>query len=319
MAASRFNHSFSASCFGDKRSASRKRECHCRQFNLLVTFLVVDSGRKTSEDRVVRFPIIPVTYFSDQKKPNQQVMKPIHSFSKVALCAAISILFAFGALAAEEKTFKKIFNGKDLSGWEGLPQFWSVQNGAITGKTDDDNVVDPNTFIVWQGGEVADFVLRLKFKIVGNNDDGWANSGIQYRAKVLDKATFSVGGYQADFEAGTKYSGILYEERGRGILALRGQKAEVHPIPEGKKKPEIKVTGSVGDSDEIQAAIKQGDWNDYRIVARGNRLMHFINGHKAVDVTDMDAAKAAKSGILALQLHKGKNMTVQFKNIRLRQ
>jgi len=246
-------------------------------------------------------------------------MKTIHSFSKVALCGAISILFAFGALAAEEKTFKKIFNGKDLSGWEGLPQFWSVQNGAITGKTDDDNVVDPNTFIVWQGGEVADFVLRLKFKIVGNNDDGWANSGIQYRAKVLDKATFSVGGYQADFEAGTKYSGILYEERGRGILALRGQKVEVHPIPEGKKKPEIKVTGSVGDSDEIQAAIKQSDWNDYRIVARGNRLMHFINGHKTVDVTDLDGAKAAKSGILAFQLHKGKNMTVQFKNIRLRQ
>ena len=77
----------------------------------------------------------------------------------------------------------------------------------------------------------------------------------------------------------------------------------MHPIPEGKKKPEIKVTGSVGDSDEIQAAIKQGDWNDYRIVARGSRLMHFINGHKTVDVTDLDGAKAAKSGILALQLH----------------
>jgi hypothetical protein len=246
-------------------------------------------------------------------------MKRTQSYSKVALCAAFSVLFAFGAIAAEEKKFEKIFNGKDLSGWEGLPQFWSVQDGAITGQTDDDNVVDPNTFIVWQGGEVADFVLLLKFKIVGNNDDGWANSGIQYRAKVLDAAKFSVGGYQADFEAGTKYSGILYEERGRGILALRGQKVEVHPIPEGKKKPEIKVKGSVGDSDEIQAAIKQGDWNDYRIVARGNRLMHFINGKKTVDVTDLDAEKAAKSGILALQLHKGKNMTVQFKNIRLRQ
>ncbi len=246
-------------------------------------------------------------------------MKRIQSYSKFALGAVLSVLFAFGAIAAEEPKFKKIFNGKDLTGWEGLPQFWSVQDGAITGKTDDDNVVDPNTFIVWQGGEVSDFVLRLKFKIVGNNEDGWANSGIQYRAKVLDKAKFSVGGYQADFEAGTKYSGILYEERGRGILALRGQKVEIYPIPEGKKKPEIKVTGSVGDSDEIQAAIKQGDWNDYRIVAKGNRLMHFINGHKTVDVKDLDESKAAKSGILALQLHKGKNMTVQFKNIRLKQ
>lgn len=67
------------------------------------------------------------------------------------------------------------------------------------------------------------------------------------------------------------------------------------------------------------AAIKQGDWNDYRIVARGNRLMHFINGHKTVDVKDLDAEKAAMSGVLALQLHKGKNMTVQFKNIFLKQ
>ena len=86
-------------------------------------------------------------------------MKRIQSYSKFALGAVLSVLFAFGAIAAEEPKFKKIFNGKDLTGWEGLPQFWSVQDGAITGKTDDDNVVDPNTFIVWQGGEVSDFVL----------------------------------------------------------------------------------------------------------------------------------------------------------------
>ncbi len=180
-----------------------------------------------------------------------------------------------------------------------------MKDGALTGQSTAENKVKENTFLIWQDGEVGDFELTLQYKIVGGN------SGIQYRSKVV-KAEYSVvAGYQADFEAGKTYSGILYEEKGRGILATRGQKVV---IKEGNKK---EVTGEVGKSDEIQAAIKNEDWNEYKIVAKGGSLQHFINGKLTVDVTD-ETAVGAKTGVLAFQLHAGPPMTVQFKNIVLK-
>lgn len=208
--------------------------------------------------------------------------------------------------------FQSIFNGKDLSGWDGNPRFWSVQNGAITGRTAKDNPAQGNTFIIWRGGTVSDFELRLSYRIVPGSDQGFGNSGIQYRSK--DFGNWSVGGYQADIEAGDRYSGILYEERmTRGIMAERGEK--VVWTADGKKQ----VVGSVGDSKEIQAAIRKNDWNEYVVVAQGNHLVHKVNGHVTVDVTDNDPQKRAASGILALQLHAGPPMTVQFKDIQLKQ
>ena len=130
----------------------------------------------------------------------------------------------------------------------------------------------------------------------------------------MDAANWGVGGYQADFEAGATYSGILYEERmTRGIMAARGEKVV------WDKDCKKQVTGTVGKSEEIQAAIKKDGWNDYVIIAQGNHLQHFINGLLTVDVTDECEAKAAKSGVLALQLHAGDPMTVQFRDLRLKQ
>ena len=216
--------------------------------------------------------------------------------------------------APVEAGFKKIFNGKNLKGWEGNPQLWSVKQGAIMGQTTLEHPAKGNTFLIWTNGTTADFELRASYRITPNNDKGFANSGIQYRSKVLDPANWVVGGYQADFEAGTTYSGILYEERmTRGIMAARGEK--VIWGSDCKKQ----VAGSVGKSEEIQAGIKKEDWNDYVIIAQGNHLQHFINGMPTVDVTDECEAKAAKSGVLALQLHAGQPMTVEFKNIRIKQ
>lgn len=208
------------------------------------------------------------------------------------------------ARAEDEAGFKSLFNGKDLSGWDGNPKFWSVKDGAITGTTTDDNKTPGNTFLIWKDGTVDDFELRLSYKIVGGN------SGIQYRSK--DLGDWVVGGYQGDFEAGDTYSGILYEERGRGILAQRGQKTEVGP--DGK----VNVIASVGKTEDIQSVIKKEDWNDYVILAQGNELTHIINGRVTAQVTDNQPEKRAKSGILALQLHAGPSMTVQFKNVRIR-
>jgi len=211
---------------------------------------------------------------------------------------------------------KQLFNGKDLTGWNGDPKFWSVQDGAITGKTTADNPAPHNTFIIYKDGEPSDFELSLKFKMTPGDDRNYTNSGIQFRSKVHNPEKWIVGGYQADFEYGDAYSGILYEERGRGILAQRGQKVT---LTQGDQpnKPKIEVTGATGDSAEIQAAIKKDDWNDYRIVAKGNHIQQFINGKLTVDVTD-DTAEAAKSGVIAFQLHGGPPMQVQFKDIVLK-
>jgi type 1 glutamine amidotransferase len=210
----------------------------------------------------------------------------------------------------EEDGFRSLFNGKDLAGWEGNTKFWSVKDGAISGQTTPENPTPGNTFIIWRLGELDDFELRFSYRIVGGN------SGVQYRSRVIDPKNFVVGGYQADIDSGKTYSGILYEERGRGILAQRGQKTAVKAGDGQKHK--IEVVATLGNSDELQAAIKPEDWNDYVVTARGNRLTHAINGRVTADVTDEQPDKRAASGVLALQLHAGPPMLVQFKNIRLK-
>ena len=223
-----------------------------------------------------------------------------------ALAAQTALVF--GA----EEGFVEIFNGNDLTGWEGNPKLWSVKDGAITGQTTAENPAKGNTFLIWTNGKLADFELRCSFKLVPGDSKGFANSGIQYRSKVANPANWVVHGYQADMEAGPTYTGILYEEGGRGIVAQRGEKVVIGQ--DGKKQ----VTGSVGDAAAIEASIKKGDWNDYVIIAQGNHLQQFINGKQTIDVVDEEEAKRAMSGILALQLHAGPPMMAQFKNIRLK-
>jgi len=233
-------------------------------------------------------------------------MKTIH------LVIAISLTMC--AFAADD--FVSLFDGKTLNGWEGRSEFWSVKDGAIVGQSTKETPVQENTFLICKAGEFGDFELRVQFKLVANNEKGWANSGIQYRSKVVKPEYCVVAGYQADIEAGKNFTGILYEEKGRGILARRGEKVVIKDS-DNPKKPKIENVGSVGDPDAIQAAVRPGDWNDYVIIAKGNRLQQFINGKQTVDVTD-DSAVAAKSGIIALQLHKGEPMTVYFRHIKIK-
>lgn len=235
---------------------------------------------------------------------------------------ALAAVFVLQTARADEG--KPLFNGKDLSGWKGFPELWSVKDGCITGQTKADpsnpgkSTLKGNTFLIWEG-EVGDFELTLKYKITDKDGAGagFGNSGVQYRSKVVNPEGFVVSGYQADFEIGKTYSGILYEEKGRNILAKRGEKVVVRPGAD-PKKPKLEVTGQVGDSAEIQANIKQADWNEYKIVAKGNHLQHFINGRQTVDVTD-ETAEGAKKGVLALQIHAGAPFTVQFKDIVLKE
>jgi hypothetical protein len=211
-----------------------------------------------------------------------------------------------------ETGFQSLFNGKDLSGWNGNPKLWSAKDGTITGQTTAENPAKGNTFLIWTNGAPGDFELRCSFKLVPGDDKGFANSGIQYRSRIFDAANWVVGGYQADMEAGPNYTGILYEERLRGIMALRGEKVV---WTEDDKKT---VVGSVGNAEDIEKSLKKGDWNEYVIIAKGNHLQQFINGKQTIDVTDECSAKRAMSGLIALQLHAGPPMMAQFKNLRIK-
>ena len=144
----------------------------------------------------------------------------------IGMLAVIGVLssaaWAAGAntLTAEEREagFVQLFDGKTLTGWEGNPKFWSVVDGAIVGRTTPENPTKGNTFLIWRHGLLCDFELRLSWKIEGGN------SGVQYRSR--DYGNWVAGGYQADIDANHRYTGILYEERGRGIMVNRGEKVE---------------------------------------------------------------------------------------------
>ena len=220
---------------------------------------------------------------------------------------------AFTATAAEPG-FISLTNGKDLTGWRGNPKLWSVQDGAIVGVNPADAPVKHNTFLVYTNDVFDDFELRFSYKLEGGN------SGLQYRSRVHSEGEDGpiVGGYQADFESGKTYSGILYEERGRGILAQRGQITKLVADPADAEKHKVEVVGSLGQSADIQAVIKQNDWNEYVVIASGNQLTHLINDRVTAIVIDEHPAKSRKSGVLAFQVHSGPPMKLSVKDVRIR-
>lgn len=227
---------------------------------------------------------------------------PLFRILPVAMFAALCVCSVGNA----KDEFKRIFDGKTMEGWNGNSELWSVEDGALTGVTTDKDPIKANTFLVWDG-TVSNFVLKLQFRssVVGN-------SGIQYRSKLLDKDAFIVGGYQADIDPSMKFAGINYEEKGRGILTTRGKRATID------EKNEIKHE-EFGNADELAKKIKKEGWNQYRIVAKGRKLSHYINGELMSEVIDNSADKFAAKGILALQLHRGPAMKIQFKNIQLKE
>jgi hypothetical protein len=199
--------------------------------------------------------------------------------------------------------FKNLFNGKDLDGWAGKDGFWSVENGSIVGETTKEKPAKPNTFLVWQGGDVSDFELTCKVRFRGNN------SGVQYRSELTDPEKFALKGYQADLHPKPEYFGMMYGEKtGRGIIAQRFQRA----IAGEKGKPE--VIASIGDPNQ---KLVDWEWNTLRIVAVGNELVHQVNGVNTMELKD-NHPEAFNKGVLGLQLHAGAPMRVEFQDIRYR-
>jgi len=204
----------------------------------------------------------------------------------------------------EVEGFHKIFDGQTMDGWEGLKEYWSVEDGALTGQFTKDNELKGNTFLIWRGGEVADFHLKLKFRMTEGN------SGIQYRSQ--DHGDFVMGGYQADMDYGKQWIGILYDERGRGILATRMQSVTIHE--DGEKT----VEKLDGDEAAFLEKYQPLEWNTYDVIAKGNQLTHIVNGITVLKVEDRQTGAADAKGALGFQLHTGPPMKVQFKDILLK-
>lgn len=194
--------------------------------------------------------------------------------------------------AADDDGFETLFDGESLDGWHGDDQLWSVEDGAIVGTTDGE--IPDNTFLI-SDREFSNFVLKVKFRL----HDHRGNSGIQFRSQELKELNgrelppFVVGGYQADI-ASERYMGILYGEKtDRGII--------------------------VDTSDEVRAALEEAvhkdDWNEYVITADGDHITQVLNGVTTVDIVDPEGAD---SGIIALQLHRGHNMKISFKDLMIK-
>jgi len=235
-----------------------------------------------------------------------------------AVCTcALTAFAADGPQTAppEPPDMTSLFNGKDLTGWDGDPRLWSVRNGAIRGETTAENPANGNTFLIWKDGVTRDFELRLSFRCTAAN-----NSGIQYRSTHVTEGKvrnpWVVRGYQHEIRNEVdlpSVSGFIYEEGGkRGRMCLVGEKAVWGE--DGKKQ----VTGSLIDGDEFRELFKLDDWNDVVILAEGSRLRHYLNGRLILDCTDNHPELARREGILAFQIHAGKPMWVEFKNIRFK-
>lgn len=203
--------------------------------------------------------------------------------------------------------FVSLFNGKDLSGWTGDANIWSVQGGAITGQTTADVKVKENSFLLWKD-ETEDFELRLKFRLEGGN------SGVYFRStRRPPKQTGgeALVGMQADFSADGKWTGMIMEYTKRNELAFLGQKVNID------EKGQRQVVGALGDPAKMLAAIKIDQWNEYHVVARGGRIELRINGTPMCELDDKDPKRLTR-GWLGLQVHQGPPMKVQFKDVYLR-
>ena len=217
---------------------------------------------------------------------------------------------------AEPSGMQTLFTGKDLSGWDGDPRLWSVKDGLLRGETTAENPAMGNTFVIWKAGTVKDFDLRLSFRMNASN-----NSGIQYRSRHITdssaKNKWVVRGYQHELRNETKLptvSGFIYDEGGkRGRICLVGE--QVTWEPDGKTV----VRADLIDQEGFEKLFKLDDWNDVVIMAQGNHIQHYMNNRLIVDFTDNEPQLALREGIVALQLHAGKPMWVEFKNIRLKE
>jgi hypothetical protein len=226
------------------------------------------------------------------------------------LAATALVLITAAALGECPEGFTPIFNGKDLNNWKGLPGYWSVEDGCLTGATTPERPLTRSTYLFWQGGKLADFELRATYRFVGS----FGNSGINFRSQPLPDG--DIKGYQGDMETGSTYTGILFDvkrpssvrEWKRQILTQQGQRVVI--AEDGTQE-----ATTLAPAKQLQQLVKPNEWNEYVIVARGPEIILKVNGAVFSHVIDREKRDLPDEGLLALQLHRGPPMKVQFKSI----
>ena len=207
----------------------------------------------------------------------------------------------FGATVFAQDGFVPLFNGRDLTGWDGEPGLWKVEDGVIVG-TSEPGKPKTNSFLIWKG-TAKDFELRATVKVVGDN-----NSGVQYRSRRLPEVTpWTILGYQCDVHPVDVHTAMTYEERGRGIFGYNG--VDVVMDPTGQR-------WQVGERARVVADISE--WNEFTVIARGNRLEHRLNGKTTSVFIDHDEKNRALEGLIAIQLHAGNPHRTYVKQVLLK-
>ncbi|WP_373649387.1 DUF1080 domain-containing protein [Schlesneria sp. DSM 10557] len=231
----------------------------------------------------------------------------------VAICL-IGVQVLAADAPPEKEGMATCFNGKDLSGWDGDPRLWSVKDGVIRGETTPENAADGNTFLIWKEGRTKDLELRLSFRCNATN-----NSGIQYRSRHITTSDarnkWVVRGYQHELRNEVTFpnvAGFIYDEGGkRGRISLVGE--QVKWDQNGKQV----LRSDLIDQATFEKLFKLDDWNDVVIIAKGPLIRHYLNNKLIMECEDRDPQNSFSDGILALQLHAGKPMWAEFKNIRI--
>lgn len=222
----------------------------------------------------------------------------------------------------EDRTgFQSIFDGT-MKNWDGDPAIWKAEGNVLVGTTTAENPLKENTFVIWRGGEPADFELKVEYRMSATN------SGVQFRSVQLPQGTPSpapnnpdgkiagrwvLKGYQADIDFANQFTGMIYEERGRGFLMQRGQAIEIGPDAVSRQIASLETS-----ADELKALIKVNDWNSIHLIARGNMITNIVNGHVTAFVIDDDPKGRAMKGLLGFQIHVGPPMKIEFRNIFLK-
>jgi Domain of Unknown Function (DUF1080) len=216
--------------------------------------------------------------------------------------------------------FQPIFDGT-MKNWDGDPAIWKAEGNVLVGTTTEANPLKENTFVIWRGGEPADFELKVEYRMSATN------SGIQFRSTHLPQGTqtnptnpdskiagkWVLKGYQADIDFANQFTGMIYEERGRGFLMQRGQAIEIGPDGVSRQIGSLEMN-----ADELKTLIKPGDWNTVHLIARGNTIMNIVNGHVTAFIVDDDDKGRAMKGLLGFQIHVGPPMKIEFRNIYLK-
>ena len=226
-------------------------------------------------------------------------------------------LLAFSSQAADDSAYKSLFNGKDLSGWDGKPEYFSVRDGTIHAETTAQNPLKKNTFLIYTNSEFSDFELTFEYKVKGGN------SGMQYRSERLPDHVLK--GYQSDFENTNRFTGMFFEENGRMFMAYPGEYVTVKPLTDAAKAKDPRARAAL---DKVKFATTEQafnhikdptDWHTMTIIAKGNTFVHILDGKVMSVAVDEDPANFRKSGLIGLQVHSGPPMTINLRNIRLRE